>query len=150
MTEAQREIQDEILQLVGSDDLLGDLRRLVSLAPRHELGTDLGRKDVVQHLLGAGTKRRGARDVANQELDQRLRNARIDVVMRHLVADAVRAPAERQLRQITGPDDRRVVQVCQSKQMAGPLARLHVLERDVVDEFAARERMADVLQHLHA
>ena len=42
-----------------------------------------------------------------QELDQRLRDRGVDVVVRHLVADAVRAPPERQLRQIAGADDER-------------------------------------------
>src|SRR5271167_1337049 len=34
--------------------------------------------------------------------------------------------------------------------MAGALARLHVLEGDVVNPFAFRVRMPDVLEHLHA
>ena len=76
-------------------------------------------------------------DPADQMLDQRLRHAGIDVVMAHLVADAVGAPAEREL--ATGRRCRR------RSRRAGwrggtdsrCAARLHVLEGDVVDRLAA-------------
>ena len=80
-------------------------------------------------------------------LDQRLRHAGIDVVVRHLVADAIGAPAERQLRQIAGADDDAVVVVGQAEQVVGAQPGLHILERHVVDRFALRERMADIAQH---
>ena len=90
------------------------------------------------------------RDPAHQVLDQRLRHAGVDVVVRHVVADAVGAPAERQLAQVAGADDQAAVQVGEPEQVAGALAGLDVLERDVVDRLAARIRMADVGQHLLA
>ena len=77
-------------------------------------------------------------------LDQRLRHAGIDVVVRHLVADAVGAPAQRQLGQIAGAEHDAVVLVGQAEQVVGAQARLHVLERDVVDRLAAANGMADV------
>ena len=80
-------------------------------------------------------------------LDQRLRHAGIDVVVRHLVADAVGAPAQRQLRQIAGADHDAVVVVGQAEQIVGAQPGLHVLERQVVDRLALRERVADVAQH---
>ena len=81
-------------------------------------------------------------------LDQRLRHAGIDVVVRHLVADAIGAPAQRQFRQIAGADDDAVVVVGQPEQVVGAQAGLHVLEGDVVDRFAVGVGMADVGQHL--
>src|SRR5947207_864550 len=70
--------------------------------------------------------------------------------MRHLVADAVGAPAERQLGEIARADDEAAVQVGPPEGMARALAALHVLEADVVDRPAPGVRMADVLQHLQA
>ena len=74
-------------------------------------------------------------------LDQRLRHAGIDVVVRHLVADAVGAPAQRQFRQIAGADDDAVVLVGEPEQVVGAQARLHVLEGHVVDRLALAERV---------
>ena len=141
----------EVLQLVGADHRLGALRRLaVSLLP----GTSSGLIGVSSTSCKHGAHLRaeliGARHPADQILDQRLRHAGVDVVVRHVIAHAVGAPAQRQLGQIAGADHQRVVQVGQAEQMAGALAGLHVLERDVVHRLALREGMADVLEHLHA
>ncbi len=80
-------------------------------------------------------------------LDQRLRHAGIDVVVRHLVADAIGAPAQRQLRQVAGADHDAVVVVGQAEQIVGAQTGLHILERQVVDRLAPRERVADIAQH---
>ena len=42
------------------------------------------------------------------------------------------------------------MQICESEQMTGPLAGLHVLEGHVVHRLAIGERMADVFEHLQA
>ena len=68
--------------------------------------------------------------------------------MAHLVADAVGAPAQRQLREVAGADHDALVLVGEAEQIVGAQARLHVLEGDVVDRLAAGERVADVGQHL--
>ena len=68
--------------------------------------------------------------------------------MAHLVADAVGAPAERQLRQVAGADHQPAALVGEAEQVIGPEARLHVLEGDVVDRLACRERVPHVGQHL--
>ena len=67
-----------------------------------------------------------------QELDQRLGDRGVDVVVRHLVADAVGRPAERQLGEVAGAEHERAVVVGQPEQVRGPLAGLDVLVGDVV------------------
>ena len=52
-------------------------------------------------------------------LDQRLRHAGIDIVVRHLVADAIGAPAERQFRQIAGAEHEAAVVVGEPEQIVG-------------------------------
>ena len=74
----------------------------------------------------------------------------VHVVVRHVVADAVGHPAQRQLAQVARAQHQRIVQVGQAEQVRGPLARLHVLERHVVHRLACRERVADVAEHLLA
>ena len=81
-------------------------------------------------------------------LDQRFRHAGIDGVMRHLIADAVSAPAEREFGKIAGADHEGIVLVGEAEQIVGPQPRLHILERDVIDRLALAERMAEIGQHL--
>ena len=52
-----------------------------------------------------GAQLLGLRDPADDVLDERLRHARVDTVVRHVVADAVGAPAQGQLAQIACPHD---------------------------------------------
>ena len=80
-------------------------------------------------------------DPADQVLDQRLGHPGVDVVVRHLVAHPVGAPAQRQLRQVAGAQHDAVVVVGQPEQVVGAEPRLHVLEGDVVDLLAATEWM---------
>ena len=68
--------------------------------------------------------------------------------MPHLVADAVGAPAERQLREVAGADHQRAVVVGEAEQIVGAQPRLHVLEGDVVERLAAVRGVADIGQHL--
>jgi hypothetical protein len=56
-----------------------------------------------------------------------------------VVADAVGGPAERQLAQVAGAEHQRVVVVGEAEEVRGALARLHVLEGDVVDRLALGE-----------
>ena len=60
-------------------------------------------------------------------LDERLRHGGVDVVVRHLIADAIGAPAERQFRQIAGAEHQRVILIGQSKQQRRSRAGLHIL-----------------------
>ena len=85
---------------------------------------------------------------ANQMLNERFGDRGVDVVMRHLIADAVGVPAQGQFGKIAGADDDAVVEIGQAKQVAGALAGLHVFEGDVVDGFAAGKGVIDVLKHL--
>ena len=90
------------------------------------------------------------RDPADQVPDQRFRHADVHVVVRHMVSNAICRPAERQLREVAGAHHQAVLVVGEPEQVAGALARLHVLESDVVDLAALRIGMAEVPEHLHA
>ena len=68
--------------------------------------------------------------------------------MRHLIADAIGAPAERELREIAGPHHDGVVEIGEAKQQRRAGAGLHILEGHVVDRLPLRIRMADLDQHL--
>ena len=68
--------------------------------------------------------------------------------MRHLVADAVGRPAERELGQVAGAEHQAVVEIGQAEQVRRALAGLDVLERDVVDRLAVGGGVAEVAQHL--
>uniref|UniRef100_A0A0N4ZIW7 LigA n=1 Tax=Parastrongyloides trichosuri TaxID=131310 RepID=A0A0N4ZIW7_PARTI len=139
--------QEEVVQRIGADDALRRLDRPVG-ARRHQLGRDLGGQNGVQ-----GRRRRLAHQLtlghpADQVLDQGLRHPAVDVVVAHVVADAIGAPAQRQFRQVAGAQHEAVVLIGQAEQIVGAQARLHVLEGDVVHRLAVREGVADVAQHL--
>ena len=87
---------------------------------------------------------------ADEVLDERLRHAGVDVVVRHLVADAVGAPAQRELGEVAGAEHDAAAVVGQPEQVVGAQAGLHVLEGDVVDRLAVGEGVADVVEHLPA
>jgi hypothetical protein len=81
-------------------------------------------------------------------LDQGLGDRRIHVVVGHLVAHPVGRPAESDLAEIPGSQHHRIVVVGEPEEMGRPLPRLNVLEGDVVQRFALRERVPDVFQQL--
>src|SRR5262245_17245991 len=81
-------------------------------------------------------------------LDQCLWYSGVHVVMRHLIAYAVGAPAERQLRQITRPQHESIVEIGKSEQVICAKSSLHVFESHVIDRLTADERMPKIGQHL--
>ena len=136
----------EVLQRVRADLGLAALHLLV-LAGRHELRGDLGVEHVEQHLVDLVVELLRRRHPPDQVLDQRLRHAGVDVVVRHLVADAVGAPAQRQLGEVAGAQHDPAALVGGAEQVVGAQPGLDVLERDVVHRLARRERVAQVLEH---
>src|SRR3954452_14314023 len=140
---AQRVEQREVVQRVGADLRL---RRLQLLA-RHELGADLGVEDRGERPGHLVLELLGLHHPADQVLDERLGHPAVDVVVAHLVADAVGGPAERELRQVAGPEHDPVALVGDPEQEVRAQPGLDVLEGDVVDLLAARERVADLLEH---
>ena len=148
--EPQRVVQMEILQLVGADDVLGPLqpRLCRSVLRRHELRGDLGVEDRGQHPVGVGTQLPAVDHPPDQVGDEGLRDRGVRVVMRHLVPDAVGAPAQRQLGQVAGADHQRLVLVGQPEQVRRAFAGLHILVGHVVDRGAVGRGVAEVAQHL--
>jgi hypothetical protein len=69
--------------------------------------------------------------------------------VRHLVADAVGAPAQRQLGQVAGAQHDAAAVVGEPEQVVGAQPGLDVLEGDVVDRPRPEaERVVQVGQHL--
>ncbi len=83
-------------------------------------------------------------------LDEGFRHRAVDVVVRHLVADTVCAPPEREFGQVAGAEDDGAVVVRQPEQMRRAFTGLHVLEGDVVDLLAAGVGVVEVGEHLLA
>ena len=91
----------EVLQRIGSDLALATLDFLV-LAGGHQFGTDFGVEHRFQHVVHCLIELARRNHPADQVLDQRLGHAAVDVVVRHLIADAIGRPAQRQLGEVTG------------------------------------------------
>ena len=141
--------QGEIVQRVGADRVFGRLH-LAVLPGGHQLGADLGVEHRLQHVLGILCQRGAVVGVgdhpADEVLDEGLRHSRVDGVVAHLVADAVRRPAERQLGEVGGADDEPAVLVREAEQKIGARPRLHVLERHVVHRLAVGVGVMDAPQ----
>src|SRR6202020_1311770 len=84
---------------------------------------------------------------ADQVLDQCLGHTGVDVVMRHLIADTVGGPTQSQLGKVASTKHYAAALVSQAEQVVGAQPGLDVLERDVVNLFAAGERMIHFLEH---
>lgn len=72
-----------------------------------------------QHAHGFGADLTGRGDETNEVLDERFGDRRVDVVVRHVIADTVGAPAERQFGEITGADHEAAVLVREPEQIIG-------------------------------
>ena len=72
----------------------------------------------------------------------------VDGVVRHLVADAVGAPAQRELGQVAGADDEAAAVVGEAEEVVVAQPGLDVLEGDVVDLLAVGVGVVEVLEHL--
>ena len=139
--------QVEILQGVGPDDALGRLHDAV--LGRLQLGADLGGDDCIEHGADLRLEIGEPGRPADQVLDQGLRHAGVDVVVAHVVADAIGRPAQRQLGKVAGADHQTAALPGGAEQIVGAQARLHVLERQVVDRLAAGIGMVEIGQHPH-
>ena len=144
VAEPQDVVQVEVLQLVRADDA----RCLALLAAGHQLGRDLG----VQDRAARASRRRRTRPVghpADQVLDQRLRHAGVHVVVRHVVAHAVGAQpsASSTGRRCRPPCRRGSWPAGRGARCARRPARSRTSRRR---PFCPGERVADVVEHLHA
>ena len=61
-------------------------------------------------------------------LNERLRYRGVDIVVRHLIADPIGAPTQRQFGEISGADHQALVLVRQPEQIIGAKSGLDVLE----------------------
>ena len=118
VTEAHRVVEEEVVQLVGADDALGVGARTVRTAVgRDQLGADLGLEHGAQRLAHLRRVLLRIDRPADQELDQRLRHRGVDGIVRHLVADAVGGPAERELAEVAGAHHDRAMLVGEPEQV---------------------------------
>ena len=116
---------------------------------RNEFRRNFRIQNGLQHAGDTVVEGAGFHRPPDEMLDQGFRNGRIYVVMRHMVADAVRGPSQRQFAQVAGAQHEAAVQVGQSEKMRGTRSGLHILERHVVHRFVVRKRMPDVAKCLH-
>src|SRR5204862_47717 len=139
--------EEEIVQLVGADPVLGRLNPAL-LVGGDELWADLGVEDGLEDGVGVVIELARADRPADEILHQRLGHAGIDAVMAHLVADPVGRPAQGNLAQIAGADDEAAMMAGEAEEKVGAKASLDVLEGHVVDRLALGEGMAHVGEHL--
>ena len=79
------------MQFVRADDLLGALAGLARVViAGHQFGADFRFQHVVQDATDAVAQLTGFGGPADEVADQRLGHAGVDVVVRHVIADAVR------------------------------------------------------------
>ena len=137
----------EVLEVVGADRLLGGLRLLAVLG-RDQLGCDLLLQDLGQHLVRRLRELAVADHPADEVLHERLGHPGVDGVVRHLVTDAVGAPAQRELGEVAGADDDAPALVGETEEVVVAQAGLDVLEGDVVDLVTVGVGVTHVRQHL--
>ena len=129
--ESRDVVEVEVLQLIGTDLRLRALQLLV-FARGHQLRRDLGVEDREECLRCLGVELPRLHHPTHQVLDQRFRHRGVHVVMAHVVADPVGAPAERQLREIARAEHERLALVGEAEEVIGAQPRLHVFEGHVV------------------
>ncbi|MNN55918.1 hypothetical protein D3C81_1708230 [compost metagenome] len=83
--------QEKIVQRIGADDGLGRLDRPVG-ARRHQFGRNLGGQNGGQRRRRRLAHQTALGHPADQVLDQGFRYPAVDVVVAHVVADAIGAP----------------------------------------------------------
>ena len=117
--------EEEVVQFIRADDLLGRLYALAAFSRGQQFGRNHRGDDVEQDALCLAGKL-VARSPVHQELHQRFRDAAIGVVHAHVVG-VVCGPAQRQFGQIARADHETAVH---ENVHAHP--RLHVLKHQVL------------------
>ena len=153
---AQQVIEEEIVQIVRADGLFCFLCDHAFAGRRKQFRRDRRITDIQQ-----GIRQRRVSLFAlflcvafHHVADERLRDGGVDGIHRHMIA-VVCAPAQRQLAEVAGAQDDRIVLVGQVHQDLGALPRLCVFIGDVMDVRIVAdvlEMLADRImdRHLHA
>lgn len=118
-TEPAGVIQVEVLQLEWTNRHLRGLRwRAIRVSlTGHQFRRDLSLENRFERRIRPVVELLRHDHPSDQMLNQGLRYRSIHVVVGHLIADAIRAPAERQLAEVARADDEGAVIVRQPKQM---------------------------------
>ena len=128
--EAQHVVQIKIVQFIRANQLLGLLGDGAVLSGGQQFGADGRIQNIQQHiaqlLIAAGVGH-----ILHNVTHQRFGHARVDTVHAHMVA-VVGGPAEGQLAQVTGADDKAAVFVGVVHQLQRAHAGLAVLKGDIV------------------
>ena len=127
-------MQVEIIQLIGSDDILGLLRDLPRL-PRQQLRADgriqHAREGILQQRILAVRRR-----LAQDQPDGALVQPAVDAVHAQVVAP-IGGKAQGQFAQIAGTHHQPAMHVRQIHQYLGPFARLRVFKGGVMPSVMA-------------
>src|SRR5579885_277758 len=141
--EAQEVVEEEVVQLVGTDERLGVLADLARRRRATELGADRHRQHVAQRVSHRGLAGEYPLGGPADELDhERLRHARVHAVVRDVVP-AVGGVAERQLREVAGAEVDGAEPAGDREQHELPRPRLHVLEGEVLDRWIVPDASKD-------
>ena len=122
-------VEEEIVQLVRTYDILGHLRNLAILR-RQQFRADGRIDDIDQHLFQRRV--RLARKVAQHRADEGFRHIGVDAVVGHVIAVKGRK-SQRELAEVSRADDESTVHVGKIHQHLRTLARLRVFKRRIVD-----------------
>ena len=114
---ARRVVEVEVLQLVGADLLLGGLKQRGRIVTRmrNEFRRDLGVHDGLEKFTGGVAELLCRDDPAQEILDEGLGDGGVDVVVGHMIADAIRRPPQGQLAQVARTEDYPVLEVRQAE-----------------------------------
>ena len=143
-SEAHEVVEEEVVQLVGSHQVFRLLLYFSVFVGRCQLGRYGGVDDVGQRVF-LSAEGGLCRQVADDILYQRLGDACIHAVHRHVVA-VIGSPAQRQFRQVAGADNQRIQLVSQVHQYLCAFASLRVLVGGIVDVSVVTD-VLEVLGH---
>ena len=143
-TETEEVVEEEVVQLVGADQVFRLLADVALLVGGDQLRAD-GRVDNVEQRRLRALVDLVVGDPFHEIFHQCLGDAAVHAIHRHVVA-VVGRPAERQLREVARTDHEPVRLVRHVHQDLGPLAGLAVLVGDVV----VVRVMLDILEMLEA
>src|SRR6266568_2342354 len=102
IAEASDVIEIEVLKLIGTDNILCSLARLLAVGiAGNQFRAELGSEDRTQDRAGFLAQLVCVSHPADEELNERLRNARVNAVMGHVIPNPVGAPTESELAQVT-------------------------------------------------
>ena len=146
LSKADDMVQKKVVELIWPNNTLGALDAAI-LGRRHKLWRNFSVQDRIQNTVCCCIKLIRLSGPTDQILDQGFGHAGIDGIMAHLIADAVCAPAQRQLRQIPCANNKAGMMPRKAEQIIRAQARLHVFKGHIMDGLTVCKRVLHICQH---